>query len=45
MTLVHMVRINKQEASLAACPEKCLDLSFLNFYGTSVNIPEDSMAA
>ena len=32
ITLVHTVRISKQEANLAGRPEKCLDLSFLNLF-------------
>ena len=37
ITLVHTVRINKQEANLTARKEKCLDLSFLNvFSGISI---------
>ena len=32
VTFVHTVRIHKQEASLAARAEKCLDLSFLNVF-------------
>ena len=32
ITLVHTVRISKQETNLAARPEKCLDLSFLNLF-------------
>ena len=32
VTLAHTVRINKQEANLAAPPEKCLDLSFLDVF-------------
>ena len=30
VTLVYTVRINKNEANLLACPEKCWDISFLN---------------
>ena len=32
VTLGHTVRISKQEANLTGCPEKCLDLSFLNLF-------------
>lgn len=36
MTLIHRVKINKQEANVAACPEKCLKLSFLNVFRSSL---------
>ena len=34
VTRVHMVRLNKQEANLVARPENCLDLSFLDVFGS-----------
>ena len=38
---LHMIRINKQEANLAARPEKCLDLSFFNvFNGILISLME-----
>ena len=32
VTLVHVVRISKQEANVVTRSEKCLDLSFLNIF-------------
>ena len=36
VTLAHTVRINKQEANLAERVEKCLDLSFLNIFNSTL---------